>query len=224
MNYFMWFHRDYAADTRGLSWTEDLALRRLLEIHYDAEHPLEPDIRSLCKRIGATTKLQRRAVADVLDRYFVQTPEGWVNHRVVQQIETQRAYRETKRANGMKGGRPRKEKNLPVSKGGNTDRATGKATGFDGTGFDGNLQETYSFPTKKPTAKPTTNYKQNNRVTDTSVVAREHLTVAHSTSSPSAVASADEAKSRLAGTGSPATAQQATAPDDQTPDPAGMVG
>jgi uncharacterized protein YdaU (DUF1376 family) len=81
VNYYPFHIGDYAAATRHLSWDEDAAYRRLLDVYYSSEKPLPSDLRQVCRLVMATTDAQREAVDVVLDEFFILTEEGWTNKR-----------------------------------------------------------------------------------------------------------------------------------------------
>ncbi|SOZ49338.1 hypothetical protein CBM2615_A120160 [Cupriavidus taiwanensis] len=216
MNYFMWFHRDHAAATKDLTWQEDLALRRLFDLAYDTELPLTRNLRRLFLQVGARTKGQQKAVCFVLDRYFIETPEGWVNQRVLSQLEKARAVSEAAREKGKKGGRPRKQEKPEVSTPDGTSDGAGKAAAFRNPAFHEKpevlngkkLEESCS----KAAVNPTTNYEQTNWFTHRSVVARASKTAANPSSSPNPNDSGDDAPCWLAEKGAPDASPQDAAP------------
>lgn len=65
-----WFPSDYKAKTQHLTWTEDLAYRRLLDFYYSSGKPLPADPERLRLIAGAKTKEQIAAVAKVAREFF----------------------------------------------------------------------------------------------------------------------------------------------------------
>lgn len=90
MNYYPFHIGDYLSATRHLSWDEDAAYRRLLDTYYTTEKPLPLDLRAVCRLVVASTEEQRHAVQVVLEEFFVQTPDGWVNSRADEEIKAAR--------------------------------------------------------------------------------------------------------------------------------------
>ena len=90
MNYYPFHIGDYVSATRHLSWDEDAAYRRLLDVYYTHEQPLPIDERKVFRLVMATTDEQREAVRVVLDEFFVKTSTGWVNRRADIEIEAMR--------------------------------------------------------------------------------------------------------------------------------------
>ena len=86
MNYFPFHIGDNASATRHLSWDEDMAYRRLLDIYYTTEKPLPAEMRSVFRLVVASTDAQREAVQTVLEEFFILTDEGWRNERADREI------------------------------------------------------------------------------------------------------------------------------------------
>jgi uncharacterized protein YdaU (DUF1376 family) len=97
MNYYPFHIGDYASATRHLSWDEDAAYRRLLDVYYTTEKPLPVDLRAVCRLVMATTEAQREAVAIVLDEFFVATDAGWINVRADEEIAAMREKQQKQR-------------------------------------------------------------------------------------------------------------------------------
>lgn len=90
MNFYPFHIGDYASATRHLSWDEDCAYRRLLDVYYTTEKPLPLDAKQVCRLAVARTKSQRAAVLVVLHEFFEQTDAGWVCARAEAEIEAMR--------------------------------------------------------------------------------------------------------------------------------------
>lgn len=86
MNYYPFHIGDYLSATRHLSWDEDCAYRRLLDIYYTNEKPLPLDVSKVCRLAVASTEVQRAAVESVLREFFVETPEGWTQKRIEDEL------------------------------------------------------------------------------------------------------------------------------------------
>ena len=98
MNYYPFHIGDYLSATRHLSWDEDAAYRRLLDIYYSSEKPLPADLRSVCRLVLATTEAQREAVQVVLQEFFELTPDdGYINARADREIEAMQEKQEKQR-------------------------------------------------------------------------------------------------------------------------------
>ena len=90
MNFYPFHIGDYASATRHLSWDEDAAYRRMLDVYYTSEKPLPADIKKVFRLVTAASKAQRDAVQSVLDEFFELTGAGWVNSRADAELESMR--------------------------------------------------------------------------------------------------------------------------------------
>ena len=90
MNYYPFHIGDYASATRHLSWDEDAAFRRLLDVYYTTEKPIPLDERQVFRLVVAQTEAQREAVRTVLAEFFERTEDGWRNKRAEAEIEAMR--------------------------------------------------------------------------------------------------------------------------------------
>lgn len=90
MNFYAFHIGDYASATRHLSWEEDCAYRRLLDVYYTREEPLPDDLRAICRLVVASTAEQRQAVEVVLHEFFHQTEAGWISPRADREIDAMR--------------------------------------------------------------------------------------------------------------------------------------
>lgn len=97
MNYYPFHIGDYASATRHLSWDEDLAYRRVLDVYYSSEKPLPVDLRQVCRLVLATTDVQRSAVEVVLSEFFELTPQGWTSARADAEIDAMRDKQQKQR-------------------------------------------------------------------------------------------------------------------------------
>lgn len=89
MNYYKRHLGDYAKDTRHLSLMEHGAFCLLLDYYYATEKAI-PDDR--CERIAnAYADAERQAVRNVLNEFFVETPEGWRNSKADEVIAESQA-------------------------------------------------------------------------------------------------------------------------------------
>lgn len=81
MNFYPFHIGDYASATRHLTWTEDAAYRRLLDLYYIRESALPAEKRQVYRLVLASTDEQREAVDIVLSEFFTLTDSGWVHKR-----------------------------------------------------------------------------------------------------------------------------------------------
>jgi len=84
MHYYQFNIGDYASHTRHLDLLEDLAYRRILDLYYLHERPLNGDATFVAKQIGMRD--DAATVRDVLNEFFERTPEGYVNGRADKEI------------------------------------------------------------------------------------------------------------------------------------------
>lgn len=87
MNFYSFHIGDYMTKTRHLSWEEDMAYRRLLDVYYGAEKPLPADKKAIYRLVLAQSAKHRQAVDVVLDEFFTLTPNGYENERCNAEIE-----------------------------------------------------------------------------------------------------------------------------------------
>jgi len=97
MNYYPFHIGDYASATRHLSWDEDAAYRRLLDIYYTTEKPLPVDMRAIFRLVMASTDAHREAVKTVVNEFFELTDSGWVNGRADAEIAAMRDKQQKQR-------------------------------------------------------------------------------------------------------------------------------
>lgn len=122
MNFYPRYPGDYAKKTARLSLAEHGAYTLLLDEVYSTEEPLPADADELCRICRALTKDERAAVIKVADKFFPVGSDGVRhNERADQEIALARPKIDAAKANGKKGGRPRKEP---------TGKPNSKPTGF----------------------------------------------------------------------------------------------
>ena len=108
MNFYKRFIGDIQAKTGGLTLAEFGAYDRLLDHYYSTEQPIPADkAHRICRAMSAS---ERAAVDSVLAEFFQLTPEGYVQAKADEVIAKALPLIEAARANGKKGGRPRKPK------------------------------------------------------------------------------------------------------------------
>lgn len=109
MNYYPFHIGDYRAATAHLSNDEDLAYRRLLEMYYDTEAPIPIETQWVARRLRLGCEL----IANVLQEFFYETPEGWKHARCEAEIAKYHKRCDANKANGNKGGRKPKTQSKP---------------------------------------------------------------------------------------------------------------
>ncbi len=92
--------------TRHLSLIEDIAYRRLLDLYYDTEKPLDLNIDILVRLIGL--KDYKTETQQILSEFFSETKKGYIQKRVQKELGKYAAKATAARENGKLGGRPKK--------------------------------------------------------------------------------------------------------------------
>lgn len=108
MHYYQFNIKDYSFVTIRMSLMEDLAFRRMLDLYYESENPLPFELKRIAKLIGMID--YQEEIRDVLNEFWQETEQGWVNSRANEEIVKYQEKADTARANGKKGGRPPKPK------------------------------------------------------------------------------------------------------------------
>lgn len=108
MNYYRRYMADYLSKTANLSLAEHGAYTLLLDYSYLADGVLPSDVDELCRMVRAITPSERQAVTKILSRFFVLGDGKYSNPRAAREIEKARPAMDAARANGVKGGRPKK--------------------------------------------------------------------------------------------------------------------
>ena len=110
MNFYKHHIGDYAQATSHLSFVEDAAYSRLIRKYYAEEKPLPADIKAVQRLVGARTREEKQAVADILDEFFELQEDGWHNKRCDAEIERANAQAETNRQIAIQREARRKER------------------------------------------------------------------------------------------------------------------
>lgn len=151
MNYYSHHIGDYLIDTAHLSILEDGVYRRLMDRYYTTEQPLTSDEQVLFRVIRARTEEEKEAVRTVLAEFFVLTNGVWTHKRCDAEIAAFKSKAEANRANGVKGGRPRKEE--PTKNPEKTQVVSGVETQPEAKKTLTNNQEPITNNQKKPKAE-----------------------------------------------------------------------
>ena len=88
MNYYPFHIGDYASATRHLTWDEDAAYRRLLDVYYTLEKAIPAA--KVYRLVVSSSKVQRQAVDDVLKEFFTLTDAGWMHERCEAELDSMR--------------------------------------------------------------------------------------------------------------------------------------
>jgi uncharacterized protein YdaU (DUF1376 family) len=84
MHYYQFNIGDYASHTRHLTAIEDIAYRRLLDLYYLHERPLNSGSASVARQINM--REYETEVKSILDEFFTLTDDGWINVRADKEI------------------------------------------------------------------------------------------------------------------------------------------
>lgn len=106
MHYYNFNIGDYMKHTLHLTFEEDLAYRRLLDMYYDTEAPIPNNIPLVSRRL----RMGSEVVESVLKEFFEFSEEGYKNYRADGEIADYHKFLEKQKANGRLGGRPKKGK------------------------------------------------------------------------------------------------------------------
>tara|TARA_R110002050_G_scaffold194733_2_gene329549 strand:+ start:564 stop:1037 length:474 start_codon:yes stop_codon:yes gene_type:complete len=115
MHYYQFHIADWVLHTSHLNIEEEAVYRRLLDYYYDTEQPIPIETQWVIRRLrlGSHSDL----VGLILEEFFVKKDDGWHNLRADREVAEYNAKAETARANGKKGGRPKKQKQLSEADG-----------------------------------------------------------------------------------------------------------
>ena len=111
MHYYQFNIKSHSYATKHLSNMEDLAYRRLLDLYYDGEEPLLNDVKKLAKKIGMRDF--QSEIDEVLSEFFLVEGDTFRHEKADKEIAIYHSKADTARANGKKGGRPKKTQNEP---------------------------------------------------------------------------------------------------------------
>lgn len=110
MHYYKFNIADYRKDTGHLSLLEHGIYRQLLDTYYLDEKPIETQL--VIRRLSIRTEDEKTALNNVLDDFFEPSECGkfHIHARVDREISGYQTKGEIAKANGSKGGRPKKPK------------------------------------------------------------------------------------------------------------------
>ena len=98
MIFYKRFIGDYKRDTGHLSLIEHGAYALLLDYFYASEKPLPIDGQRLYRLTMAASDGERAAVDYVLESFWLETGDGWVNPRALEEIEKAREFNAAQKA------------------------------------------------------------------------------------------------------------------------------
>ncbi|MEN7529316.1 YdaU family protein [Cupriavidus sp. DL-D2] len=106
MNFYKRHIGDYIKDAAHLTLLEHGVYARLMDVYYTREAGI-PDGQA-ARLIGARSKDEQQAVQNVLVEFFHLTDGIWLQNRCEREIEEANLQADKNRANGKKGGRPKR--------------------------------------------------------------------------------------------------------------------
>ena len=109
MNYYPFHIGDFRSGTVNMTRQARWIYRDLLDVYYDTEGPLTDDFEALCDSVGVESEDERRIVERLLRFKFVKCDDGYRNEVCDRVIAEYKLKAETAKANGKRGGRPRKQ-------------------------------------------------------------------------------------------------------------------
>jgi uncharacterized protein YdaU (DUF1376 family) len=111
MHYYQFNIGDYIKHTAHLTLIEDITYRRLLDLYYDTEQPITQNNPVVSRKL----RVPQDALETVLSEFFVLTENGYINPRADAEIAEYHEFCAKQKANGIKGGRPKKTHRLPTA-------------------------------------------------------------------------------------------------------------
>jgi len=151
MNYYAFHLGDYASATGHLTWDEDMAYRRLIDVYYQKEAPLPDDMRQVYRLARAQTDEHRQAINTVLSEFFELTDEGWRHFRCDAEIQAISGKRE--KASQSAKARWSKAKSLPTQCEGNANASNNECE---------RMENECERNAPNPNPNPNPNQEQNN--------------------------------------------------------------
>jgi len=85
MHYYQFNIGDYKSHTNHLDLLEDLAYRRLLDLYYLHEHPLNSGVAAVARQIGMREHEDK--VKLILEEFFNLSEDGWISARADREIK-----------------------------------------------------------------------------------------------------------------------------------------
>ena len=127
MHYYNHNIADYRKDTAHLSLLEHGIYRQLVDTYYLDEKPIET--KSVIRRLSIRTEEEKTALENVFSDFFAPSECGNFHYhkRCDDEIEKYQAKKETAKANGSKGGRPKKPKKTQSVNSANPEKTGPKA-------------------------------------------------------------------------------------------------
>lgn len=100
MHYYPHHIGDFNSATRHLTRLERSLYRDMIEMYYETECQLPSDLKMLCRKIVADFNECSTTVQQLLNEFFIETPEGWYHKRCEEEIERYKSSMSQKAAAG----------------------------------------------------------------------------------------------------------------------------
>ena len=158
MNYYRRWIADYQAKTQHLSMAEEGAYTRLLDFCYAHEGPLPANQKELFRIAKAVSRSDRKAVTNVVEKFFILMHDGYHNSRADEEIGVAKQAIERQREEGRKAAEKRWGKHRSTHEENNGSTHDEKMGQPNGLGYGSTIQPPTSNhqPTSKP--KPETTF------------------------------------------------------------------
>jgi uncharacterized protein YdaU (DUF1376 family) len=112
MHYYIFNIADYRKDTSHLSTLEHGIYRQLLDWYYLDEKPIPKETQSVLRRLRLGSESDALALQNVLNDFFVLRDDGYHQVRCDVEIKDYHHKAEVNKANGKRGGRPKKTQSV----------------------------------------------------------------------------------------------------------------
>lgn len=111
MHYYQFNIGDYRKDTGHLTPIEHYIYRTLIDWYYLDEEKIPKKTQVVLRRLGLGLEFEQNLI-NVLTDFFDLGDEGYIHHRIEQDIRDYQAQVDKNRLNGKLGGRPRKTQSV----------------------------------------------------------------------------------------------------------------
>ena len=132
MSRMPWYKRNpgqYQAKTGHLSLIEHGAYTVMLDAHYATRQPLPIERQQVFRLARAITSAEKKAVSAILDQFWVETVDGWINKRAQAEIKRFDVASERNRKIALEREAAKRKQERNTKRG--TNRATKRATERD---------------------------------------------------------------------------------------------
>jgi uncharacterized protein YdaU (DUF1376 family) len=145
MHYYQLNIGDYKSHTNHLDLMEDLAYRRLLDLYYLHERPLNSGISAVARQIGMRD--YEIEIKIVLEEFFKLTEDGWTNSRADREIQHYHGkIEQASRAGKASAERRHNKRSTDVQLTNNQEPITNKQVDIDICPPDGELEPSKKLP------------------------------------------------------------------------------